>query len=111
MLSESQLAMLRKEALVAIGCNISSSPRLIDVAFLGCAWTGERAGCFQSTIGNKKAGRLMLSKLVPEVKLDLETLETDWKLCLDVASTAIHRDWRACRSCNWHLMLRSWFQA
>ena len=31
MLSESQLAMLRKEALVAIGCNISSSPRLIDV--------------------------------------------------------------------------------
>ena len=30
MLSESQLAMLRKEALVAIGCNISS-PRFIDV--------------------------------------------------------------------------------
>ena len=36
MLSESQLAMLRKEALVAIGCNISS-PLFIDVAFLGCA--------------------------------------------------------------------------
>ena len=31
MLSQSQLAMLRKEALVVIGCNISSSPRLIDV--------------------------------------------------------------------------------
>jgi len=31
MLSESQLAMLRKEALVVIGFNISSSPRLIDV--------------------------------------------------------------------------------
>ena len=30
MLSESQLAMLSKEALVAIGCNISS-PRLTDV--------------------------------------------------------------------------------
>ena len=60
MLSESQLAMLRKEALVAIGCNISS-PRLIDVALLGCACcaqghvgthksvTGERAGRFQTT--------------------------------------------------------------
>ena len=31
MLSQSQLAMLRKEALVVIGFNISSSPRLIDV--------------------------------------------------------------------------------
>ena len=40
MLSESQLAMLRKEALVAIGCNISS-PRFIDVAFLGCACCAE----------------------------------------------------------------------
>ena len=40
-LSESQLAMLRKEALVAISCNISSSPRLIDVAFFGCACCAE----------------------------------------------------------------------
>ena len=31
MLSESQLAMLRKEPSVPISCNISSSPRLIDV--------------------------------------------------------------------------------
>ena len=58
MLSESQLAMLRKEALVAISCNISSSPRLIaslDVHVVqrscGQAYTGtgERAGCFQTT--------------------------------------------------------------
>ena len=39
MLSESQLAMLREEVLVAIGCNISS-PRLIDVAFLGACAEG-----------------------------------------------------------------------
>ena len=41
MLSQSQLAMLRKEALVVIGFNISSSPRFIDVAFLGCACCAE----------------------------------------------------------------------
>ena len=53
MLSESQLAMLRKEALVAIGCigcNISSSPRLIDVAFLGCAC------CAQGHVGRHTQG-------------------------------------------------------
>ena len=52
MLSESQLAMLRKEALVAIGCigcNISS-PRLIDVAFLGCAC------CAQGHVGRHTQG-------------------------------------------------------
>ena len=49
MLSESQLAMLRKEALVAIGCNISS-PRLIDVALLGCAC------CAQGHVGRHTQG-------------------------------------------------------
>ena len=49
MLSESQLAMLREEALVAIGCNISS-PRLIDVAFLGCAC------CAQGHVGRHTQG-------------------------------------------------------
>ena len=49
MLSESQLAMLREEVLVAIGCNISS-PRLIDVAFLGCAC------CAQGHVGRHTQG-------------------------------------------------------
>ena len=68
MLSESQLAMLRKEALVAIGCNISS-PRLIDVAFLGCACCAEgHVGRHTQGLESvqdafkhrKQAGRLML---------------------------------------------------
>ena len=70
MLSESQLAMLRKEALVAIGCNISS-PRLIDVAFLGCACCAEghvgrhtqwlvplRSWCLQSVWVQKLQARM-----------------------------------------------------
>ena len=52
MLSESQLAMLRKEALVAIGCNISSSPRLLDVAFLGCV----SVCCAQGHVGRHTQG-------------------------------------------------------
>ena len=48
-LSERQLAMLRKESSVPISCNISSSPRFIDVAFLGCA-------CAEGTVGRHSQG-------------------------------------------------------
>ena len=52
MLSQSQLAMLRKEALVVIGFNISSSPRLIDVLLSLDVHVVQKvmwAGLFQTT--------------------------------------------------------------
>ena len=51
MLSESKLAKVRKEPSVPIICNISSSPRFIDVAFLGCAC------CAEGHVGRHIEGR------------------------------------------------------
>ena len=68
MLSESQLAMLRKESLVAISCNISSSPRFIDVAFLGCAC------CAEGHVGRHTQGLESVQALSNNPKLCLECL-------------------------------------
>ena len=100
MLSQSQLAMLRKEALVVIGFNISSSPRLIDVLLSldvhvvhKVMWAGihrDSRACRTLSIKRKKAGRLMLRSWFQH---DLETLDT-----LETVPGVLQQ------TCNWHFV-------